>query len=293
MKLAGILFLIATIVYFLIKWKKAGNKSGKSEINKTSAEKGDEKKKTDDNASSAGYWKKNRRSLIVWIIILQFIVLNLIYPGEWFEVKKIFWFFAPRISGKYLALKEYKDIVETDKKKKLSDIQEKIRKFEKVKELSTADIKKLNELTKQAEKINDIYSETETAKPASAKPKEKVIITKPVSNDLLTGAYLSWQKPDDYAGKKPEIREAVFGIKITRLDNEKLVFLDSNGKDTTDCTWKEESKKYQGQWEKDGKVGFIEFTPIYKNGKIVSLCGAMGSKNKKPNSFCWITGGIP
>lgn len=172
MKLAGILFLIATIVYFLIKWKKAGNKSGKSEINKTSAEKGDEKKKTDDNASSAGYWKKNRRSLIVWIIILQFIVLNLIYPGEWFEVKKIFWFFAPRISGKYLALKEYKDIVETDKKKKLSDIQEKIRKFEKVKELSTADIKKLNELTKQAEKINDVYSET--AKPASAKPKEEV-----------------------------------------------------------------------------------------------------------------------
>lgn len=128
---------------------------------------------------------------------------------------------------------------------------------------------------------------------ASAKPKEEVIITQPVSNDLLTGAYLSWQKPDDYAGKKPEIRKAVFEIKITRLDNEKLVFLDSNGKDTTDCTWKEKPQKYQGQWEKDGKVGFIEFTPIYKNGKIVSFCGAMGSKNKKPNSFCWITGDIP
>lgn len=131
------------------------------------------------------------------------------------------------------------------------------------------------------------------SKMVPAKPKEEVIITKPISNDLLTGAYLSWQKPDDYAGKKPEIREAVFGIKITRLDNEKLVFHDSNGKDTTDCTWKEKSQKYQGQWEKDGKVGFIEFTPIYKNGKIVSFCGAMGSKNKKPNSFCWITGDIP
>ena len=36
MKLAGIIFLIATIVYFLIKWKKTGNESGKPEINKMS-----------------------------------------------------------------------------------------------------------------------------------------------------------------------------------------------------------------------------------------------------------------
>ena len=37
MKLAGIIFLIATIVYFLTKWKKT--KNGKSEINKTSKKK--------------------------------------------------------------------------------------------------------------------------------------------------------------------------------------------------------------------------------------------------------------
>ena len=185
MKLAGIIFLIATIVYFLIKWKKTGNI--KSETNKTSTKKWDEKKKTDDNASGTGYWKKNRKSLIIWAIVLQFIVLNLIYPGEWFEVKKIFWFFAPRISGKYLALKEYKDIIETDKKKKLSDIQEKIRKFEQAKNLSAYDIKKLNDLTKQAEKINDVYTETKVAKPSSAKPKEEVwIFAWRATDELMT-----------------------------------------------------------------------------------------------------------
>ena len=167
MKFAGIIFLIATIVYFLIKWKKTGNI--KSETNKTGIKKGDEKKKTDDNAGGAGYLKKNRKSLIIWAIILQFIVLNLIYPGEWFEVKKIFWFFAPKISGRYLALKEYKDIIETDKKKKLSDIQNEIRKFEQAKNLSTDDINKLNNLTRRAEKINDVYKEKPT-KPAPAKP---------------------------------------------------------------------------------------------------------------------------
>ena len=165
MKFAGIIFLIATIVYFLIKWKKTGNI--KSETNKTGTKKGDEKKKTDDNAGGAGYLKKNRKPLIIWAIILQFIVLNLIYPGEWFEVKKIFWFFAPKISGRYLALKEYKDIIETDKKKKLSDIQNEIRKFEQAKNLSTDDINKLNNLTRRAEKINDVYKEKPT-KPAPA-----------------------------------------------------------------------------------------------------------------------------
>ena len=171
MKLAGIIFLIATIVYFLTKWKKT--KNGKSEINKTSKKKGDENKKTDDNASGTGYWKKNRKSLIFWIIILQFIVLNLVYPGEWFGVKKTFWFFAPRISARYAALKEYRDIVEIDKKNKLSDIREKIRKFERAKNLSTDDIKRLNDLTRQAEKINDVYKARPT-EIASAKPKEEV-----------------------------------------------------------------------------------------------------------------------
>ena len=173
MKLAGIIFLIATIVYFLIKWKKTGNESGKPEINKTSTKKGDEKKKTDDNAGGTGYWKKNKKSLITWAIVLQFIVLNLIYPGQWFEVKSIFWFFAPRISGRYAVLKEYKDIVETEKKKRLSDIQEEIRKFETVKNLDTDDIKMLNNLTKQAEKINDVY-EAKPVKQVSAKPEEEV-----------------------------------------------------------------------------------------------------------------------
>lgn len=172
MKLAGIIFLIATIVYFLIKWKKTGNI--KPETNKTSTKKGDEKKKTDDSAGGTEYWKKNRKSLIIWVIILQFIVLNLIYPGKWFEVKKIFWFFAPRISDKYAAIKEYKDIVEADKKKKLSDIQVKIKKFEQTKDLGVDDIKKLNDLKKQAVKINNVYSETKTEKPVSAKPKEEV-----------------------------------------------------------------------------------------------------------------------
>lgn len=171
MKLAGIIFLIATIVYFLIKRKKTGNI--KSETNKTNTKSGTE------------YWKKNRKSLIIWVIILQFIVLNLIYPGEWFEVKKIFWFFAPRISEKYTAIKEYKDIVEVDKKKKLSDIQAEIKKFEQTKDLSVDDIKKLNNLKKQAEKINNVYTETKIAKPASIPVYKWIFEVKPEPEDIM------------------------------------------------------------------------------------------------------------
>ena len=49
MKLAGIIFLIATIVYFLTKWKK--QKTENQKLTKLAKKKGDENKKTDDNAS--------------------------------------------------------------------------------------------------------------------------------------------------------------------------------------------------------------------------------------------------
>ena len=102
------------------------------------------------------------------VSILHFVVLNFVYPGEWFEIKKIFWFFAPKISEKYTALKEYQNIIEIDKKKKLFDIQEEINKFKDVKNLKDGDIKRLNELARQAAKINNTYIETN---PTPAKPK--------------------------------------------------------------------------------------------------------------------------
>lgn len=230
----------------------------------------------------------NYKKISTWFIIAGVLVISIIYGISFF----LSFFSNPEQQlAKDIFQKQMDRELAKGPNKKLADLNAEAKK----RHLTATEEDEIVAKTEEAEMIRKKYGSklTPPLKPASVKPKEEVIITKPVSNDLLTGAYLSWQKPDDYAGKKPEIREAVFGIKITRLDNEKLVFLDSNRKDTTDCTWKEESKKYQGQWEKDGKVGFIEFTPIYKNGKIVSFCGAMGSKNKKPNSFCWITGGIP
>lgn len=107
MKLAGICFVIVVLFYFFMLSRKKEKSKEEEKMTETK----DTKKESSE--SSKKIWKK--KSLYIWLFILQFVVLNFIYPGGLFEVKAIFWFFATRNSDKVVNLgkpKRQKTLVE-------------------------------------------------------------------------------------------------------------------------------------------------------------------------------------
>src|SRR3989338_1712964 len=167
MKLAGIIFLIAIIIYFFRSIRK--NKNKEIEEKKIESKKEEEKKERNGDESKNKIW--NKKSSYVWLFILQFVVLNFIYPGGWFEVKTLFWFFAQRNSDKYVAFKDINTILEKDEKQKISSVRVEIEKIKGKTKLTENDKRRLDELTNE---ITNVGKPTPPKLASADKPQEKV-----------------------------------------------------------------------------------------------------------------------
>jgi len=130
--------LVVMLISFIVWLRRKNNKLATKTVGTV----------TPTTGSKNKTWKK--KSPYIWFFILQFIVLNFIYPGGWFEVKTLFWFFATRNSDKYVAIKKISDILEKEEKKKISDIRAEIEKIEGKTEITDRDKMKLGELANEA-----------------------------------------------------------------------------------------------------------------------------------------------
>lgn len=161
MKFAGICFLIGLLVFFL--WSRK-NKKGEKKEKPVGKKEGDGQKNK--------IWKK--KSLYIWLFIFQFVVLNFVYPGGWFEVKTIFWFFATRNSDKFVAVKEINKIVEKDEKQKISSIREKIKEIKEKTELTDKDKVKLRELANEVINVGKPKRQKALVEKPAPKPTTKM-----------------------------------------------------------------------------------------------------------------------
>jgi len=291
MKLAGIIFLIAIIIYFFRSLRK--NKNKEIEEKKIESKKEEEKKERNGDESKNKIW--NKKSSYVWLFILQFVVLNFIYPGGWFEVKTLFWFFAQRNSDKYVALKDINTLLEKDEKQKISSVRAEIKKIEGKTKLTENDKRRLDELTNE---IANVGKPTPPLQKIPAKPKEvEQTITIPISEDLKGGAFKSWFKPDGYVGKTSK-RNAQYCAKIVEFNEKKLIVLyqtDKKNSDTfdgrIDCDHKSNGF-YEGEWSDNGKSGFIILSPFYVGNIVDYFKGDEFNVNGSKSIPCWITGRI-
>ena len=163
--MTGIIILATTvtIIALLIVWLRLKSKNGGAKTVGTTPVITTTQTSTPKNW---GWWK-----LITWLFILQFVVLNFIYPGGWFEVKAIFWFFATRNSDKYIALKDINTILEKDEKQKISSVQVEIEKIKGKTKLTENDKRRLDKLTNE---IANVGKPT-PPKPVPPKPTTKWI----------------------------------------------------------------------------------------------------------------------
>ncbi|KKR30336.1 MAG: hypothetical protein UT63_C0101G0007 [Candidatus Gottesmanbacteria bacterium GW2011_GWC2_39_8] len=286
MKLAGIAFLVAVSAYFLLIRLIRKKKKGDIETEKTEP-KNKEPDESNDGKPVKKFW--NKKSTYFWFFIIQFVFFNFIYPGRWFEVKTLYWFFATMNSDKYVAVKKINTILEKDNSKKLSSIQAEIKEMEGKTELTEDDKKKLGELTKEVLSVGK--PPTHAPRRVARAREEPLAITKNVSGDLLSSAYLSWKKPKGYSGTTCK-KQVVAMVKITRLNDDGLSFSNKEKGFTANLAWKS-AGFYQGDWHQGLKGGLIKLTPGKKGEEIVSFCGAVGEGTTSPNVPCWVTATMP
>lgn len=176
-----IMAIIVVIVIFLILWLQSkSKKSGTKTVGTTTTTTGS-KNKT---------WNWKKRSIYIWLLILQFIVLDFIYPGGRFESKTLFWFIATQNSDKYVAIKKINDILERDEKKKISSIQGEVKKIEDKAELTPDDKVELGELAKKALNIG------------KATPQKQVVIAKP--KEEVWDWTFEWEATAEQMRKNPQ-----------------------------------------------------------------------------------------
>ena len=148
--------------------------------------------------------------------------------------------------------------------------------------------------SKKIEKVRKDYSRGKLlalVPPPPVAMKTLPQITRQITDDLRNSAYLSWKKPAGYGGATCK-KQVVAIVKIDRLDENFLVFSNTEKKFSSTCNWKT-AGFYQGSWRQGNKQGLIKLTPEYKNGEITSFCGAVGEGTNNPNVPCWVTATMP
>lgn len=273
MKLAGVLFLVVVLIYFFWPIKK------ETEPKDT--------KKENSGESKDKIWKK--KSLYIWLFVLQFIVLNFIYPGGLFEVKAIFWFFATRNSDKYVVIKDINNILNNNQKQKTTSIQKKIKEIGNKSEIMDEDKIKLGELANEIVNVGKPKRQKALVEKPALKPKEEI----PIEKEEWRIVFTSLDKLMKREGVK---QKGFFDLKVLSLlesadkKNLTISYVSSTGdKKTMELSREKKGEYYKGWFENthpDKKRGSIKIylledtASVYETTDIVT-----GKKNKNFPAF--------